>query len=621
MLGEPAILPIDGVDVIVGDRHDVGAVARAEIRLTARHDLDGLATGRFALPRGGVAWTVDRFEPEIELLGFAFTQFALPVVADASLGFDFAPGPGLRSPRAVSPLLARCAGRVTLLAPIDHPHEQVCAVDDGRLVWGWHGDLDRVPAGFTTRLGRYEGGSVTDVLAAWRRDVAPIGRGEPTNPLLTHLSYWTDNGAAYWYRTEAGRTIAESVVDVVEHLRAAEVPVHAVELDSWCYDHEIERPIAEIGYPSEVPPTGMLTWTPRVDAFPATPDDDGCDAIERFADRLGRPPLVIHARHLSPRSPYVAEPAGGEWWVDGLAAQPADPVFFRRWFDDAVRWGVVCIEQDWMLLYWFGVRELRAVPGRAAAWQLALDEHAGATGVDLLWCMATPADLVLAAQLEHVVAVRTCDDYRFADDPAFLWTWFLTVNRLAATLGLAAFKDCFFSNAEVDPDDDPIDGDPHAEVEAVLSALSAGPVGIGDRIGRTDRDLVLRTCDDDGRLRHVDAPIALIDDCLFGSPARGERLAWATTTATIADGSVVTYVLAINTAADRRIVEDRIDLVREAGVRPGDVVADWSTEHVVEGPVLELHLGPRDWALFVCGPPEALERGDREKFVTVRRGR
>ncbi len=212
------------------------------------------------------------------------------------------------------------------------------------------------------------------------------------------------------------------------------MPVHTVELDSWCYVHETLRPIAEIGYPEEVPPTGMMTWTPRTDVFD--------DSIEQFRADLDGAPLVIHSRHVSPSSPYLDE---GDWWVDALAAQPVDPEFFRRWFDDAVRWGVCCIEQDWMLMYWFGVRALRSAPGRAAEWQRALDRHAGDTGVGLMWCMATPADIVLAATLPNVVAVRTSDDYRFAADPALLWTWYLTVNRLAAALGLAAFKDVFFS--------------------------------------------------------------------------------------------------------------------------------------------------------------------------------
>ena len=225
-----------------------------------------------------------------------------------------------------------------------------------------------------------------------------------------------------------------------------------------------------------------------------------------------------------------------------------------------------------MLVYWFGVRALRAVPDRAADWQRALDALADESGVDLIWSMATPADIVLAATLDHVVAVRTCDDYRFAEDPALLWTWYLTVNVVAGALGLRAFKDCFFSGRPAEGAD-AIDGDEHAELEALLACMSTGPVGIGDRIGCTDRAVVMRTCDADGRIRHVDRPLVLIDSCLFGEPARGERLAWATTTST-RDGKVWKYVVAINTSTEHRDITDRLDLA-DIGCVGTCSVYDW----------------------------------------------
>jgi len=500
-----------------------------------------------------------------------------------------------------------------LLAPLDHPHEQVIGVADGGLRWGWHGDLDEVSARFATTLGIYTGTSATDLLERWGKEVRSERAHAPgrDNPINSHLSYWTDNGAAYWYRTEAHRTIGTSVAEAVERLRSDGVPVHGVELDSWCYQHEVARPITEVGYPEEVPPSGMMLWEPRADAF--EPPPTGHDPIEGFAERLGQPPLVIHSRHISPQSPYVAT---GEWRIDGLAAHPIDQTFFRRWFDDARRWGVCAIEQDWMLLYWFGVRALRAVPGRAAEWQRALDALAGESGVELIWSMSTPADIVLAATLDHVVAVRTCDDYRFTTDSALLWTWFLTVNRLASVLGLRAFKDCFFSGRPPDDGGDPIDGDEHAELEALLSAMSTGPVGIGDRVGRTDRGVVMRPCDADGRLRHVDRPIGLVDSCLFGEPARGERLAWATTTST-RHGKVWTYVVAINTSTERRDITDRLEL--ESIECPGPcAVYDWRNGKVEHVESISVTLAPRDWALWVCAPPgEPPDAGDPTKYVTV----
>ena len=568
---------------------------------------------------------------DAEFLGFAFTQFALPVISRPGVDFDFNPAPNLHSPRAMIPLLVRSADGYTLFAPTSSPHEQIITVIDGVFHWGWHGDLDEVPAGFAAELAVYRGATAAELLAEWgnelRTAAGVVRRPADANALTSHLSYWTDNGAAYWYRTEPGTTIAASVADAVRALRADDVPVRSVELDSWFYQHETIRPIDEIGYPHRRAAERLLGVEAAAGCVPAsdhaadhangppgsTSHSRG-DPITEFADGLGRPPLVLHARHLAPNGPDVDPDT---WWVDDLAAQPHDPAWFRGWFDDAVRWGATCIEQDWMLIYWFGVRALRSAPGRAMAWQRALDEHGRATGVDLLWCMATPADLIAAVELERVIAVRTCDDYRFADDPAMLWTWFLTVNRLVGPLGLRAFKDCFFSNAEVDGVSDPIDGDVHAAVEALLSALSGGPVGIGDRFGRTDRGIVMRTCDADGRLRLVDHPIGLIDDCLFGAPARGERLAWATTSVTI-EGNRWTYVVAINTATERRSIADRLDLTDIGLDRPHGIY-DWRRGSSTEAETIEADLAPRDWALFVCCPivDGTFEVGDTAKYVTV----
>lgn len=577
--------------------------------LTASVDLDGIATERYAASGVVVDLELD-VSPDAEFLGFAFTQFAMPVVARRDQPFDFAPAHNLRSPKCVLPLAIRDGARCVLVAPLSNPHEQIITVDGTAVRWGWHGDLDEVPAGFATSIGIYEGASISTLLHRWATDLRAasgvIRRVRSTNALTSHLSYWTDNGAAYWYRTEPGRTIADSVVDVIQRLDADDIPIRAVELDSWFYRHETPRAIGEFGYPDEVPPTGAMEWLPRPDAFQPAWCTDGPGALQRH---IGRP-LTLHARHVSPASPYVDD----TWWVDDLAATPRDPSFFRTWFDDARRWGVTCIEQDWMLLYWFGVRDMRRAPGRAIEWQRALNAHAEATDVDLLWCMATPADLIAASQFDRVIAVRTSDDYRFTKDPALLWTWFLTVNRLVAPLGLWPFKDCFFSYP--DPDlQDPISGDIHAEVEALLSAMSGGPVGIGDRIGRTNRDIVMRTCDDDGRLLQPDVPIGLIDDCLFGSPARGERLAWATASTTIGEATW-TYVVVLNTSTSAVTLADTLELseIDIAGLRH---VHDWRGGSGSSATNITCELEARDWALHIVCPPGSTDVGDTSKYVTV----
>ena len=415
--------------------------------------------------------------------------------------------PNLHSPPVLGVLLARVEQRHVLLAPLDHPHEQVIACRGRRTRLG----LARRPRRGACGLLH----DARDLRRATRRPSCWIDggprcegsgrdRSRDANPIVSHLSYWTDNGAAYWYRTEAGRTIGASVAEAVEALRADGVPIRAVELDSWCYQHEVPRPIAEIGYPEEVPPSGLMRWEPRADAF--DPPPPGRDPIEQLAERLGRPPLVIHARHISPHSPYLAE---GEWWVDALAAHPVDPTFFRRWFDDARRWGVCAIEQDWMLLYVVRCPSAarRTGPGCGVA---ARARRAGRRA-------RRRADLVHGHAGRH----RARGDARSRRRGAHQ-------RRLPLRRGPGAAVDVVphrqpprrpartarrsrtaSSRAARPPGDDAIDGDEHAELEALLACMSAGPVGIGDRIGCTDREVVMRTCDDDGRIRHVDRPLAL----------------------------------------------------------------------------------------------------------------
>ena len=130
-------------DGVVVDRTAGDGWQRMRLRTTAR--LTGIATGSFQRPSASVGLQVGA---DADLLGFAYTQFALPVVAGPRLDFDFAPAPNLRSPPVLGMLLARVGGRFAWMAPLDHPHEQVIAVADGALRWGWHGDLDDVPADF-----------------------------------------------------------------------------------------------------------------------------------------------------------------------------------------------------------------------------------------------------------------------------------------------------------------------------------------------------------------------------------------------------------------------------------------------------------------------------------------
>ena len=154
-------------------------------------------------------------------------------------------------------------------------------------------------------------------------------------------------------------------------------------------------------------------------------------------------------------------------------------------------------------------------PGRAAAWQEGIDAALGARDVHAQWCMASPADFAQVSRLRNITSIRTSGDHGYLVGPEVLWAWFLHTNVIARALGLWPYKDVFHSAA----------GSETREVEALLSALSAGPVGVGDRVGEADPALIRRTCRADGVLVRPDVPVAAIDRAVFDAPVwTGELL-------------------------------------------------------------------------------------------------
>jgi hypothetical protein len=571
------------------------------LRIEATAAQRGLTTRVFDAPCA--AW---RFRPHERLpgglpddavaYGHQYTEFALPTFSDASFArFFLLP----QRPAVVTPLVVRAGARCLLLAPLDAFHEQVIAVPRGagaatrELRCGWHGDLDAVPRGFASELALWGGGGVRALLDAWgallQRRAGAAPRSRYADAAVGRLSYWTDNGAAYWYRSEPGLGVTGTLAAVHEGLREARIPVHAFELDSWFYPHEVTRAFdaPEI----DVPPTGMLAWEPRTDALPG--------GIAPLRRRLGDAPLILHSRHYASRSPYFErEPA----WRDGDRAHPVSPAFFARLFAQAEAWGAIQVEQDWLVECFLGVRGLREEPGRATAWQRALDAAAAEHGLSLLWCMASPADLCAAPSLPRVAAVRSSGDYRYVLGNASLWCWFLYGNALARALGLLPFKDVFLSRR----DGTGLDGDPHAELEALLAALSAGPVGIGDRAERSDREIILRTCRDDGVLVKPDVPIAALERCfrahahLEATPLLGET--WSDHPA-----GRWTYLLAVHASRSEAPLGFEVAPSELGDAAPrGDCVAyDWASgrcERVAAGEALRFSLAPRAWSLRVLCP-------------------
>jgi len=351
-----------------------------------------------------------------------------------------------------------------------------------------------------------------------------------------------------------------------------------------------------------------MAWEPRGDILP--------DGIARLRQAVGLP-LTFHSRHFSSQSPYFQRFPS---WRDGEYAHPKDGELFDLQMEQASSWGGITYEQDWMVESFLGVRGLREYPGRAHEWQRHLDRAAGEHGLYLQWCMATPADFCETVALRNVASIRTSGDYRYLFDNGLNWVWFLHTNALARALGLNPFKDVFLSHGKTTFSK----GEPYAEVEAMLAVLSAGPVGIGDQLGSSNRDIIMRTCREDGVLVKPDAPISAIDRCFRANaffvvePLIGETYSahpagrWA-------------YVTTFNASRQKQTLRCRVELADLGAMQPaGPVMAyDWrrgAWNRLEHNGAWDLELSFQDWdyrVLCPILPGEIAVFGDVTKYATA----
>lgn len=594
---------------LIATHTDYGAI----LMLRANHALTKaqLHTASYDKPRIFAVFhpSAARNSSQLSFLAFQTAEFALPIRAsDTNLRFNYFSRPAFTRPHTFFPLIIYAKTACCLLAPLDTFHEQILIADGDQLNWGWNGDLEQLPSSFCSRIAIIVRPTTKHALTEWAHLLNP--HPSPiTNPstykhhLLSRLTYWTDNGAAYWYRTEKGLTLPETLARTIAAIEQSQFPIAAVEIDSWFYPHQKTRPISDVGYLNVVPPTGMLRWEPRKDVF----GEGGLNALKLS---LGNKPLILHSRHISSSSSYVQQFPNDNWWIDGDRAHPEADTVFRKWMADAKNWGATAYEQDWIVEVWLGVRHLRSEQGRIATWQKQLDDAAGAEGLSLIWCMATPADMMLASTLTNVVCIRSCDDYRYAEDASILWRWHLTTSHLISALGLCPFKDVFMT-CKKDSGIVDIDGDPNAELEACLAVMSTGPVGIGDRLTRTDPNLISKCCREDGLIVKPSAPMTAIEYSM--RDANG--FLWAET-----HSDAWQYILVVRTGLKSNAdplndipMTERLTFAKSQQ----RLIYDWRCGVVSISNHLEASLQVHEWKLWIVCPVWRREKGADTSFCSI----
>lgn len=313
---------------------------------------------------------------------------------------------------------------------------------------------------------------------------------------------WTDNGALGSDGDTAPLLAAQA-----HGLLESGVPIRYIQLDPWALDNAV--------------------WGAREEYFP--------HGLAAFRESSGGLPLLLYGSFWAGKShgvnstaskfglPFVesvpfpyhrtaADPHRNEQFSEPAASSAAE--FYRKIF---AKHELIGYENDFMVWDFIATPAFVSEPGALAGWEglaKGMDSAAQEKNISLQYCMALPNQLMQTLELPAVTNARASDD----NTPRNGHRWGIGYTALFFNeLRVAPFMDNVWSVAAQSCGGDA--GHCYSRnrtcagvaLDLAVSALSSGPVGLGDGPGFTNATLVKQLCAADGTLLHLAQPATPID--------------------------------------------------------------------------------------------------------------
>ena len=148
---------------------------------------------------------------------------------------------------------------------------------------GLMGSVTSVPVGFSLKTVVSLGRGVNDAMTNWGRQMqkayATDRTAVATDRTLRELGFSTDNGAFYYYHTDAGKSYEDTLLDVYAYSKEKKIPYTYVLIDSWWYYKGRQG--------------GVTDWSPMPHDFPT-----GLNATSRLRTGTGWA-IQAHNRYWS----------------------------------------------------------------------------------------------------------------------------------------------------------------------------------------------------------------------------------------------------------------------------------------------------------------------------------
>ncbi|MBD3353510.1 MAG: hypothetical protein GF364_18650, partial [Candidatus Lokiarchaeota archaeon] len=375
--------------------------------------------------------------------------------------------------------------------------------NDSVIKCGMEGEINEIEEGYTSQyLLMFDKGinntfnRMGDILRIYHQK-SP--KSMYMDDITSYLGYWTDNGAYYYYNPIKKKTISETLVEVNNHIKDIGLPIKYYDLDSWWYVKSVEdwkRTL--LGGLGRLLGGGLYGGTIKWEPDPNTMHTE----VKNLSELLGTP-FIAHNRWYSELTPHKDE---FDFYVEGNKAICIDKEFWDMIMTNCENWNIKNYEQDWMNNQIRAFKLLREKTGVANQWLMNMGNAAIEHNRTIQYCMANPGMFLTSVKLDCVSHARAGGDYHPRWPRIYDYRFFAQTSILAYSLRIWPYKDVFRSSCE-----GIINGEKMPEFMALVSNLSCGPVGPGDKIGKFGKDNLLKTCRNDGLLLKPDKSLTAID--------------------------------------------------------------------------------------------------------------
>jgi hypothetical protein len=445
---------------------------------------------------------------------------------------------------------------------------------EGEISAGIDQRILELPVGFQQQTILVVAEGIGKAFDTWGHALTDLqGKVRPPNDadiLLNHIGYWTDNGATYYYRPQAGLGYSDTLLAVRDEFRKLGIPLGYIQLDSWFYP---KGPRANW----QAGASGIYEYIADPALFPR--------GLKAFQEQAGVP-LVTHARWIDPNSPYR-----NQFQMSGNVV--TDSKYWGKVAEYLRGSGVTTYEQDWLgtnAAPELNLRDPEAFldnMGKAFARQ----------NLTVQYCMPLPGHYLQSSKYSNVTTLRVSAD-RFNPDK---WDAFLYGSRFASALGVWPWSDVFMSKETPN---------------LILATLSAGPVGVGDAVGSLDRANLLHVIRSDGVIVKPDSALVPLDQSVIRDAQGAGHPMVATTFSRFGKFRAV-YVFAYSRGAEDSISFEPLEL----GLRGAVYVYNTRTGKglVVTDTAFQDHLaGPYGYYIIVpIGKSGIAVLGDADQFVPL----